>query len=26
VVGPPCLVPIKTYKAVVEDGHVFVAI
>jgi nitrite reductase/ring-hydroxylating ferredoxin subunit len=26
VVGPPCLVPVKTYKVVVEDGHVFVAI
>jgi len=23
-VGPPCMVPIKTYKAVVEDGKVFI--
>jgi nitrite reductase/ring-hydroxylating ferredoxin subunit len=26
VVGPPCMVPVKTYKVTVEDGHVFVAI
>jgi len=26
VVGPPCLVPVKTYKAIVEDGSVFVEI
>lgn len=26
VVGPPCMVPVKTYKVVVEDGQVFVAI
>ena len=26
VVGPPCLVPVKTYKVTVEDGQVFVAI
>jgi nitrite reductase/ring-hydroxylating ferredoxin subunit len=24
VVAPPCIVPIKTYKAVVEDGVVYV--
>ena len=26
VVGPPCLVPVKTYKVIVEDGQVFVTI
>jgi nitrite reductase/ring-hydroxylating ferredoxin subunit len=26
VVGPPCLVPVKTYKVNVEDGQVFVSI
>jgi nitrite reductase/ring-hydroxylating ferredoxin subunit len=26
VAGPPCLIPVKTYKAIVEDGYVFVAI
>jgi len=26
VVGPPCLIPVKTYKVTVEDGQVFVAI
>ena len=26
VVGPPCMVPVKTYAVTVEDGHVFVAI
>ena len=26
VVGPPCIVPIKTYKVTVEDGQVFVEI
>jgi nitrite reductase/ring-hydroxylating ferredoxin subunit len=24
VVAPPCMVPIKTYKAVVENGKVFI--
>ena len=24
VVGPPCLVPIRTYKAIVEDGRVYI--
>jgi len=24
VVSPPCMVPIKTYKAVVENGRVFI--
>ena len=24
--GPPCLVPVKTYKVTVEDGQVFVSI
>src|SRR5215510_4327141 len=23
-VGPPCMVPVKTYKTIVEDGRVFV--
>ncbi len=26
VVGPPCMVPLKTYKPVVENGRVFVEI
>ena len=26
VVGPPCLIPVKTYKVTVENGQVFVAI
>ena len=26
VVGPPCLVPVKTYPVTVEDGQVFVSI
>ncbi len=26
VAGPPCLVPVKTYKVTVEDGQVFVAV
>ena len=26
VVGPPCMVPVKTYAVTVEDGQVFVAI
>jgi nitrite reductase/ring-hydroxylating ferredoxin subunit len=26
VVSPPCMVPIKTYPAVVEDGKVFIEI
>ncbi len=26
VVGPPCLVPVKTYKVTVDDGQVFVDI
>ncbi len=26
VVGPPCIVPIKTYKVTVEDGQGFVEI
>ena len=26
VVGPPCMVPVRTYKAVVEDGQVFVEV
>jgi nitrite reductase/ring-hydroxylating ferredoxin subunit len=26
VVGPPCMVPIKTYKTIVENGCVFVEI
>lgn len=25
VVAPPCVVPIKTYEATVEDGSVFIA-
>jgi nitrite reductase/ring-hydroxylating ferredoxin subunit len=24
VVGPPCMIPIKTYKSVVEDGVVYI--
>jgi nitrite reductase/ring-hydroxylating ferredoxin subunit len=24
VVAPPCMIPIKTYKTVVEDGKVFI--
>jgi nitrite reductase/ring-hydroxylating ferredoxin subunit len=24
VVGPPCMVPVKTYKVVVDDGKVFI--
>jgi nitrite reductase/ring-hydroxylating ferredoxin subunit len=24
VVSPPCMVPIKTYKTVVENGRVFI--
>lgn len=26
VVSPPCMVPIKTYPAVVEDGKVFIEV
>ena len=26
VVGPPCMVPVKTYKTVVEDGRVYVEV
>jgi nitrite reductase/ring-hydroxylating ferredoxin subunit len=26
VVGPPCMVPVKTYKVIVEDGNVFIEI
>ena len=26
VAGPPCMVPVKTYKVTVEDGQVFVAL
>jgi biphenyl 2,3-dioxygenase ferredoxin subunit len=26
VVGPPCIVPVKTYKTIVEDGNVHVEI
>lgn len=26
VVCPPCMVPVKTYKTVVEDGQVFVEV
>ncbi len=26
VVAPPCMVPVKTYPAVVEDGKVFIAL
>ncbi len=26
VVGPPCMVPVKTYPVAVEDGQVFVAL
>ena len=24
VVGPPCMVPIKTYKTIIENGRVFI--
>jgi nitrite reductase/ring-hydroxylating ferredoxin subunit len=24
VVGPPCMIPVKTYRAVVADGKVFI--
>lgn len=26
VVGPPCMVPIKTYKVSVEDGNIFIEV
>src|ERR687895_133881 len=26
VVAPPCMIPIKTYKTVVEDGTVFIEV
>jgi nitrite reductase/ring-hydroxylating ferredoxin subunit len=26
VVAPPCIVPIKTYKTVVENGHVYIEV
>lgn len=26
VVGPPCMVPVKTYKAIVEDGYIFIEV
>ena len=26
VVGPPCMVPVKTYRTLVEDGKVFIEI
>jgi len=26
VVSPPCMVPIKTYSAIVEDGKVFIEV
>lgn len=26
VVGPPCMVPVKTYEVTVEDGNVFIEI
>jgi nitrite reductase/ring-hydroxylating ferredoxin subunit len=26
VVGPPCMVPIKTYRTLVEDGKVFIEV
>ena len=26
VVGPPCMVPIRTYKAIVEDGRVYIEV
>ncbi|HVZ51267.1 MAG TPA: non-heme iron oxygenase ferredoxin subunit [Pseudolabrys sp.] len=26
VVAPPCMVPVKTYRAVVEDGQVFIEV
>ncbi len=26
VVGPPCMIPVKTYKTVVEDGAVYVEV
>ena len=26
VVQPPCMVPVKTYKAIVEDGRVYIEV
>jgi nitrite reductase/ring-hydroxylating ferredoxin subunit len=26
VAGPPCMVPVKTYKTVVEDGRVYIEV
>jgi nitrite reductase/ring-hydroxylating ferredoxin subunit len=26
VVGPPCMVPVKAYKTVVEDGRVYIEV
>jgi nitrite reductase/ring-hydroxylating ferredoxin subunit len=26
VVSPPCMIPVKTYRAVVEDGTVFIEV
>lgn len=26
VTGPPCMVPIRTYKAIVEDGRVYIEV
>jgi nitrite reductase/ring-hydroxylating ferredoxin subunit len=26
VVGPPCMVPVKTYQARVEDGNIFIEV
>ena len=26
VVSPPCMVPVKTYRAIVEDGKVFIEV
>jgi nitrite reductase/ring-hydroxylating ferredoxin subunit len=26
VVGPPCMVPVKTYKVTVEDGNLFIEV
>ena len=26
VVGPPCMVPIRTYKAIVKDGRVYIEV
>ena len=26
VVSPPCMVPVKTYEAVVEDGEIFIEV